>query len=388
MNLIDVLILIWLVSAVLRGYAVGLIRQALSFVGFFIGLSLAAWLVPQLLGGFEGPSRLPIALFTILIIAALFAGTGEGLGVRLQRLLKVRIAHVANAVLGAVIGVLFVLFFSWLIATSAARLPLAGLSLAFERSAIVQLMGKFFPAAPDLTERLGQLLTPYGLPQVFVGPEPEPDPTGPPSTPEVEAAAAQAAGSTVRIEGFACGGISTGSGYVASSQYVVTNAHVVAGVTAPIVFNQNERQRGTVVWFDPSLDLAVIKTERALPGKPLELQSALQERGTSVAVLGYPGGGPFKVSPGVVLRSQLAIGRDIYGQALSSREVYVLQADVAPGNSGGPVVTADGRVAGLIFGEAVTRDGFGYAITSRAFAESLQTALARSTPVTSGACMQ
>ena len=387
MNLIDVLIVIWLVSAVLRGYAVGLIRQALSFLGFFIGLGLAGWLVPHVLDGFEGPSSLPIALIMILLVAAVFAGTGEGLGVRLQKLLKVRIAHMANAVLGAVIGVVFVLFFSWFIATTAARLPLAGFSLAFERSAIVQLMDKLLPAAPDLTERLGKLLTPYGFSDVFVGPEPELNPAGPPSTPEVEAAARLASGSTVRIEGFACGGISTGSGYVAAPQYVVTNAHVVAGVARPIVFNQDQRQRGTVVWFDPALDLAIIRTEGSLPGVPLELEPDLQERGASVAVLGYPGGGPFHVSPGVVLRSQLAIGRDIYAQSLSSREIYVLQTEVAPGNSGGPVVTAEGRVAGVVFGEAVTRDGFGYAITARAVAEGLETALTRSTPVSSGGCI-
>ena len=387
MNLIDIIIVIWLVSAVLRGYAVGLIRQALSFLGFFIGLALGGWLVPHVLDGFEGPSSLPIALIMILLIAAVFAGTGEGVGLRLQKLLKVRIAHMANAILGAVIGVIFVLFFSWFIATTAARLPLAGLSLAFERSAIVQLMDKVLPAAPDLTERLGQLLTPYGFPDVFIGEEPVLDPAGPPSTPEVEAAVRLASGSTVRIEGFACGGISTGSGYVAAPKYVVTNAHVVAGVTRPIVFNQDQRQRGMVVWLDPALDLAVIRTEGPLPGAPLELRTDVQERGTSVAVLGYPGGGPFHVSPGVVLRSQLAIGRDIYGQSLSSREIYVMQTEVAPGNSGGPVVTADGKVAGVVFGEAVARDGFGYAITARAIAESLGTALVRSTPVSSGGCM-
>ena len=388
MNLIDIIIIIWLVSAVLRGYAVGLIRQVLAFFGFFLGFALAGWLVPQLVEGLESSSRLPLALFMILMVAAIFAGTSEGIGMRLQGRLKIRIAHVANAVLGSVMGVVFVLFFSWLIATTAARLPLAGLSLAFEKSAIVQLMDRLLPAAPNLTDQLGELLTPYGFPQVFVGPEPEIDPAGPPATPEVEAAAASARGSTVRIEGFACGGISTGSGYVAAPQYVVTNAHVVAGVTVPVVFNQDQRQRGTVVWFDPELDIAVIKTERQLAGVPLALDTSLQGRSTSVAVLGYPGGGSLQVSPGVVVRSQLAIGRDIYGSSLSSREIYVLQTDVAPGNSGGPVVTADGKVAGVIFGEAVTRDGFGYAITSRAIADGLEAALTRSQPVNNGRCMQ
>lgn len=387
MNLVDLVIMIWLVTAVLRGYAVGLIRQILAFAGFFAGLALAGWFVPQIVGGVEGTARLPFALFIIIAVAAVLAGAAEGFGVRLQRLLKLRIAHVANAVLGSVIGVIFVLFFSWLIATTAARLPLAGLSLAFERSVLVQLMTKHLPAAPNLTERLSGLLTPYGFPQVFVGPEPEFNSAGPPSTPEVEAAAAVARGSSARIEGFACGAISTGSGYVASPQYVVTNAHVVAGVSVPIVLNQDQRQRGTVVWFDPELDLAIIRTEQPLVGAPLQLDVSLKDRGTSVAVLGYPGGGPLRVSPGVVVRSQLALGRDIYGNALSSREIYVLQAIVAPGNSGGPVVTAEGRVAGVIFGEAVSRDGYGYAITARAIADALDAALARSKPVNSGPCM-
>ncbi len=323
-----------------------------------------------------------------MVLAAVFAGTAEGLGVRLQRKLKVRMAHIVNSIGGVVVGMLFVLASSWLIASALTRLPLANLSLALEQSAIIQTLNKVMPSAPGISDRLGQLLTPYGFPEVFVGSEPELEPVGSPTTPEVDAAVAKASGSTVRIEGFACGGISTGSGYVAAPHYVVTNAHVVAGVGRAVVLNQGQRHLASVVWFDPVLDFAVVRTDKPLPGTPLVLDERTQPRGTSVAVLGYPGGGSLNVSPAVVLRSQPALGRDIYGDSLSAREIYALQADIAPGNSGGPVVTAEGSVAGVIFGEAATMEGIGYAITSQMIADSLSGALTRTAPVSSGMCME
>lgn len=387
MNLIDILILAWLIATALRGYSIGLLRQLLSFGGFVLGLAAGGWLAPFVLQHSQGAPRLLIAFGLALLIAAMLAGVGDGIGLRLQSRLKLPLAHYANAALGVVIGAVFVLVSSWLIASALTRLPFADISLAIERSAIIRVMNRVLPSAPGV-DRLGRLITPYGLPDVFVGPEPEVDPAGPPSTPEVEAAAAAARGSTVRIEGFACGGISTGSGYVAAPTYVVTNAHVVAGVREPIVFNQGIRQRAAIVWFDPQLDFAVLRTEAALPGTPLPLAAEVQRRGTSVAVVGYPGGGPLKVSPSVVLRSQLALGRDIYGSSLSTRQVYVLQSDIAQGNSGGPVVTAEGRVAGVVFGKAVTRQGIGYAITAQDFADELGEALGRTAAVSSGPCMQ
>jgi S1-C subfamily serine protease len=191
-----------------------------------------------------------------------------------------------------------------------------------------------------------------------------------------------------RVEGYACGDITTGSGFVAAPQYVVTNAHVVAGVRDPILLVQGKRYASKVVLFDPNEDFAVLRTNTALPVVALALSSEKAVRGTSTAVLGFPGGGALRVSPGIVLRSQLAIGRDIYDRGLISREIYALQAKIEPGNSGGPVVLPDGRVAGVIFGEAVSRDGAGYALTSLEIADSLKAALTRSTAVSSGTCLE
>lgn len=386
MNLIDVIILAWLVSAALRGYAVGLLRQGLSFSGFVLGLVAGGLLAPYISQPFDGSSRLLVAVMIAFLLAAALGGLGDGLALRLQAKIKPHLAHRANAVLGTLTGILFVLLSSWLIATTLTRLPFANISLAIEQSAIIQTVNKILPTPPALADQLGKLITPYSFPDVFVGPEPTQDPAGQPTTAEVEAAAAKAADSTVRIEGFACGNIVTGSGYVAAPTYVVTNAHVVAGVDRPIVLNQDQRQRAEVVWFDPVVDLAVLRTSGVLLGEPLPLTDGTLPRGTSLAVLGYPGGGALRVSPAVVLRSQFAVGRDIYGSAVSSRFIYALQTDVEQGNSGGPVVTADGEVAGVVFGEAVN-DSIGYALTAEEIADDIAAALTRSAPVDSGHCL-
>ena len=81
--------------------------------------------------------------------------------------------------------------------------------------------------------------------------------------------------------------------------------------------------------------------ERWLPLRPGGVP-----RGTTGAVLGYPGNGPFDAEPAVVLTRLDAVGRNIYGQGLVTRAVYEIQSLVRPGNSGGPLVRADGTVAG------------------------------------------
>ena len=64
--------------------------------------------------------------------------------------------------------------------------------------------------------------------------------------------------SVVKVEGRRFGGIVRGSGFVASTDDIITNAHVVAGITAPYVIAQQGTFPATVVWFDPNVDLAIL----------------------------------------------------------------------------------------------------------------------------------
>ena len=63
------------------------------------------------------------------------------------------------------------------------------------------------------------------------------------------------------------------------------------------------------------------------------------------------------------------VGRDIYGRGEVTRRLYELQADVAPGNSGGPFVLPNGKVAGVVFANSVVEDHVGYAIVSSEFSQ-------------------
>lgn len=387
MSGIDLLILIWVILAITRGYRVGFLRQAFSFAGFLVGLLSASWLATHLADNIEGGANgLILVLLITLIVAAVGASFAELVAVKLQAKIKFKHIHTFNKGLGALFSVSAVLISAWIIASALNRLPIAGLGISLQRSRILVAVNNIMPPAPAVMERLGRILSPHGFPRVFVGDEPYIDPAGPPATPEVEAAAAKANASTVRIEGTGCGGVSVGSGFVAAPGYVVTNAHVVAGVRQPIIMDQRGRHVSSVVWFDPDIDMAVLKSDN-LSGPPLPLATGLAERGTSAAVLGYPGGGRLTIDPAVILTTRQAIGRDIYDRGISTREIYAVQAFIEPGNSGGPLVLADGTVAGVMFGAAINREDLSYALTSQQISDDVQTAVTRTHAVGTGSCI-
>jgi S1-C subfamily serine protease len=150
---------------------------------------------------------------------------------------------------------------------------------------------------------------------------------------------------------------------VAEDQLVVTNAHVVAGISSPTVIDQAGAHRAMVVVFDPNLDIAVLRAT-GLAGKPLPIAAPLQPRGTTAVALGYPGGGGLTASPAAILGDINAVGRNIYNEGVTRRNVYQLNADIEPGNSGGPLVLPNGTVVGVVFAKSVTDANLGYALTT------------------------
>jgi S1-C subfamily serine protease len=68
--------------------------------------------------------------------------------------------------------------------------------------------------------------------------------------------------------------------------------------------------------------------------------------------------------------------------------VYELQALVRPGNSGGPFVTTDGDVAGVVFAASTTEDDVGYALTAAETEPEIDRARGRTAPVSTGPCIR
>jgi S1-C subfamily serine protease len=92
------------------------------------------------------------------------------------------------------------------------------------------------------------------------------------------------------------------------------------------------------------------------------------------------------VKPASVRQRGEAIGRDIYGRGLAPRDVLTLTGGVQRGDSGGPFVTSEGAVAGVVFAANAAEPGIGYALTAERVIPDVQGAVARNTSVPTGSC--
>ncbi|HLJ08294.1 MAG TPA: MarP family serine protease [Acidimicrobiia bacterium] len=390
MNLVDLIIIVAAAASAAHGYFRGAAIGICSIAGFCGGLLLGAYLSPFVIDRLHNPVDRTVAAVVIVFgLAIVLGGIGERLGAKARTALRVLLLGPVDSILGAILAVVTSLLAVWLMAGILFALgDVPSLTRPVAQSAIVKALVRTLPAAPSVLAHVGAVLEPTGLPQVFSGLEPalaQPLPT--PADPEVAAAEAAGENSTLKVQGVGCGGIKSGSGWVVAPDYVVTNAHVVSGISLPEVYDRTGRRHAnvTVVLYDPEVDLAVLYVP-GLDDKPLPLDAASAPRGTAGAVLGYPGGGPFTVVPAALLSSLSAVDRDIYGRNATTRSVYELQADVRPGNSGGPFISSTGYVIGVVFSASTTYPNVGYALTGAEVAPDISKAIHLTSGVSTQTC--
>ena len=131
--------------------------------------------------------------------------------------------------------------------------------------------------------------------------------------------------------------------------------------------------------------LAVLAVDGLDTLDPLAFDFDVAER-AGVAILGYPQDGPFDVETARIRAEQRLRSPNIYGSSTVVREVYSLRGNVRPGNSGGPIVTSRGEVAGLVFAASVTDRQTGYALTADQLRETAAAGLEGDASVSTGAC--
>ena len=336
----------------LYGLATGFLRGALSLTGFALGAYLGARTAPSLLG--EASAYVPLVALTGAVIGgALMRGVAE----LVARVLRTSIGFVPgmrmlDSLAGLVFGVGAGVLLCWAVGAVLLYLPgQSDLRRSVQRSTILTHLNDAFPPERLLEEL--ERVDPIG---VFVGPPaivPAPD-TALARDPDVIAAA----GSVVRVTGIACGLGVEGSGWVVRHELVVTNAHVVAGVSRPRVdLHDGLAFLSSVVYFDPKNDLALLRVE-GLDVRPLRM--ADPDRGTPIAMVGYPENGPLIRIPARLGSTRAILSRDAYGEGPLRRSVTTIRGLVRPGASGGPGIDASGRVRTTVFARRPgERGGYG-----------------------------
>lgn len=388
-TILDLLLVILLIAALVNGYRSGLFRSLFSILGLIAG-GIAAYFVVPLVGSWvsEPDWRTPASIAAALVLIYLGLSLGSAIGSILRRgVNRIKLGPV-DRILGGVFTAAAAALVSSMVAMSVGAFGVPLLSPAIASSTVISGIERLTPdPVKTFIAQLRSAAVTQGLPRVvdaFTGPSPE--------LPDFDTdnpALALAEQSVVRITGtaYSCGQSQSGTGFVVSDDRIVTNAHVVAGVTSPVIESPSgESLQGEIVYFDSVDDLAVIAVD-GFSAAPLTLTGNLAAGSRAVAD-GYPFGGPFVSDPAEVLSVGELNVADIYGQDPTSRQVYTLASDVQQGESGGPLLNDAGQVAGVIFAKSIDTANVGYALAMEEVSPVASGAAALSAPVSSGTCVR
>ncbi len=356
-----------------NGYTRGAWLSAAQYTGLVIGVIVAATVAPNVtdaLGITDVAMRRLVAVLVLVVGGSLGSSLGyAGAAVVRRRIARPpsEIEHIAGALFSGVA----VLAVAWFLGLTFDRGPSAQVASLVQNSSILRTLDRIAPRPPGVLARVEATLAQAPFPQTFAELAPNlPGSLSPPSSIDT-AGVRSAAADTYEVQSRGCSGIVTGSAFPVSVDHLVTNAHVVSGTTGTRILQEQLRASlpASVVLFDPQRDVAILY----VPGAHFRpLVDASAARGTQGAVIGYPEGGPLTESPAVVEGAIQARGRDIYNQDVVDRQIYVLGAEVRPGNSGGPLVDLDGHALGLVFAASSTNPSQSYALTNQEIAGDVQ----------------
>ena len=385
---LDVALILLFIGYLAYGYGAGFLRSAGPMLGALIG-ALASFFVTPLINAtvVEPMLRLVVLIVASILLIAIGQAVGAWLtGVNTRRRER-RSPGTVDRVFGAITNVVVAALIAWILGFSVGSIGVPALTQAIASSGVLNTVDTLTPEPVKRgLSQLRAIAVNQGVPRVI-------DALGSPSQqpPEIRLDSPQlqdAADSVVRITGTAweCGQGQSGSGFVVSDDRVITNAHVVAGVSEPVIEATGEPARsGRVVYFDPDSDLAVIEVP-GLDADPIPLSDDLDE-GDGAVFQGFPLGGPFTSEPALVQDIANVRTPDIYGRGPTSLEVFVLTGNVQSGNSGGPLLTLDGDVAGVIFARSENLQNVGYALTMEQLGPVAAQAPSLDRAVSTGACV-
>jgi S1-C subfamily serine protease len=370
-DLLDLILVVLVVAFGVAGYRQGFIIGVLSFAGFIGGGAIGAAFGPQLARSITAnPAWQAVTAIVVVFLAAMIGQLiASGIGVAMRSRLTWRPATVVDAVGGAAVSAIAVLLIAWLIGSAVAYAPFPVISRQVNNSAVLRVIDRLVPQAANVWfSDFRSLLASGPYAQVFgaLGAEGGLN-LRPPNTTVLDSAGLTTArASIVKVRGIApsCSHRIEGSGFVYAPGHVITNAHVVAGVTEQqeVITTRGFSFAARVVLYDPKRDVAVLYVP-GLDATPLRFAGPAPPNADAI-VAGFPLDGPFTAVAARIGPSQTATSPDIYQSTQVSRQIYSIYAEVRPGNSGGPLLSRQGTVDGVVFAAAISVPHTGYALTA------------------------
>ncbi|GAA3386910.1 MarP family serine protease [Cryptosporangium minutisporangium] len=366
-SLLDLALVVGIIGFAVSGYRQGFVVGALSFVGFFGGALFGVQLAPVIANQFTSQtSRVATALAVAFGCALIGQVLAVAIGSRVRASMRSSGLRVVDGFGGSIVSVIALLLVSWMVATPLASSSSPWLAGQVRRSVVIDAVNNAVPdAVRQLYQRFGEVVEQGEFPQVLgpLTPTEVRDVPAPDSALAGSPTVKNAQASVVKVIGQAssCDRRLEGTGFVYAQNRVMTNAHVIAGTDEVKVEVLGEPYEAKVVWYDPDVDVAVLEVDD-LEAPVLKFNQRAVS-GADAIVVGYPEDGPYTATPARIRDERVIKGPNIYQSGQVQREVLMLRSEVRSGNSGGPLLAADGTVYGVVFAAAVDDPDTGFALS-------------------------
>ncbi len=390
--IVDVIVILVGLAALFSGWRQGAFSSILSAVGVLAGIIIGLAVAPPVMGLTESlPLRMLLALGVVVLLASIGNLIGATLGGALREGMRMRASQAVDSAVGAVFQVLVALLACWLIAGPLATGLGKPASEGIRNSTVLQAVDRLVPDSwGQVPTRISAMLNESGLPPLV-----SPFQQGASATvaaPRIEVANQELVEdirpSVVHVMGNSevCSRRLMGSGFVTAPDYVLTNAHVVAGTESVRLDTMLGVIDAQVVFYDPEADIALLHAP-GLGLAPLPWAPVPAETGDEAVVMGYPESGPFEASPARISDRITIAGPDIYATGRVEREAYTVRGSIREGNSGGPLFNESGEVLGMVFGASVDNTDTGFAITAAEIQGRVGAVTSYTEPVDTRACV-
>lgn len=390
--IIDVVLAIAVMLALWIGWRQGAISSALSAVGIISGLIISLGILPFIL---KMTTSVLARFFLALFLTIMLAGSGNAIGALLGHGIRDRMKNqeeqAIDSALGSAFRLVAILAVSWLISIPVASGLGGKVATGIGDSQILRGVDKLMPdRAKTLPTQVSALLDQSGLPPLISPFESAHEGDVAPPDEEIhnQALVDKLRPSIIHVMASSqqCHRRLLGSGFVIADDFVVTNAHVVAGTDTVRLDTVLGLKSAQVVAYDPQRDIAVLHAP-GLNIKPLEWASENPHSGDSAMVMGFPGSGPFDASPARIAQHIKISGTDIYARGRYERDVYSVRGSIREGNSGGPLLNDDGDVLGVVFGASRDQSDIGFALSEQEVRPMVENAVSKAQPVETQQCI-